>query len=241
MLAILVVPLAILEALPSASSPCDSAWRGFHRVWSEVAEAPIGYGEESLRLRQAFDRLRSQGDPRSTRCVAIERTAQALTEEYICLESSNPSCGGERMDSLVGEVVRIGEPDLLRVVQPLSWNLLPVIDSLLLRKSPRVRDLQTVLRRSALVYGPRPYLVDVCASRPFLGEPKVWEHCANFVFEVRGFPGWKAYRETLRRNARDSATRAQIDRIEPLGKVWLRESLHGDVSMVGSGTPDRHP
>lgn len=233
--------IAILAALLSASAPCDSAWRGFHRVWSEVMEAPIGYGEEGERLRRALAQLRSQADPRSPRCLAVRATAFALTEDYACVEASTASCGGSRMDSLVGEVVRSGEPDLLRVVQPISWNLLPVIDSLLLRKAPRVRDLQTVLRRSALVYGPRAYLVDVCASRPFLTEPKAWEHCANFVFEVRGLQGWRLYREALRKAVRDPSGRAEIDRIEPLGKVWLRESLHGNLTLAGPAPTSRVP
>lgn len=238
MLAILAS--AILVSLSGSASPCDPPWRGFQRIWSEVVEAPLGYGDESRRLRQALDELRSQLDSRSPRCLAIQSTAIALTEDYVCLESSAAPCGDGRMDSLVGVVVRSGEPDLLRVVQPISWNLLPVIDSLLLRKAPRVRDLQTVLRRSALVYGPRPYLVEVCATRPFLTEPEAWEHCANFVFAIRGMQGWKTYREDLLRAVRDSASRAEIDRIEPLGKVWLRESLHGGLSLVGPPASSPH-
>lgn len=233
--------IAILVALLSASSPCDSAWRGFHQAWSEVMVAPIGYGDESRHLRMALDRLRSQVDPRSPRCLAIQSTAIALTEDYACLEATSKACETDRMDSLVTQVVRFGEPDLLRVVQPISWTLLPVIDSLLLRKAPRARDLQTVLRRSALVYGPRPYLAEVCASRPFLTEPKVWEHCANFVYELHGLRGWKAYRDALRKVAPDSLSRAEIDRIEPLGKVWLRESLQGELSMIGPSLAPRDP
>jgi hypothetical protein len=223
--------VAILSAL-LGSSICDSSWRVFQKTWSEVVDASPGEVAGPSRLRTELDRLQQRTHRRTPRCESIRSAAAALTEEYACLERSTRSCDRVGLDSLVGEVVRGGEPDLLRVVHPISANLVPTIDSLLLRKARRSEDLRQTLRRSALSYGVRPYLIETCASHPFAVDPRTWEHCANYVYEFRGLQGWKTYRETIRKAARDSPSRREIDRIEPLGKAWLRESIYGGVSLL---------
>lgn len=223
--------VAILSVLLGSAS-CDSSWRVFQEAWSELVDASPGKDGGPIRLRTELGRLQQRTGRKSPRCESIRNAAAALTEEFSCLERTTHSCDRVGLDSLVGEVVRGGEPDLLRVVHPISANLVPLIDSLLLRKVRRAEDLRQTLRRSALSYGVRPYLIETCASRPFASDPGTWEHCANYVFEFRGTQGWKTYRETIRKAARDSASRQDIDRIEPLGKAWLRESIYGGVSLL---------
>lgn len=223
--------VAILSVL-LGSSICDSSWRVFHRAWTEAVDAFPVEPSGPARLRTEFDRLQQGTVRRTPRCASIRNAAAALTEEYACLESRTRPCDRVGLDSLVREVVRGGELDLLRVVHPISTNLVPLIDSLVLRKARRSEDLRQTLRRSALDYGVRHYLLETCAAQPFVLDPGTWEHCANYVYEFRGIKGWKSYRETIRKAARDEPSRAEIDRIEPLGKVWLRESIYGGVSLL---------
>lgn len=225
--------VAILMGLLGASA-CDSSWQVFQNAWSDVVESALGEQDGPSRLRAELQRLELRIDPRNPRCESIRNAAAALTREYICLEKPARSCDRAGLDSLVAQVIRGGQPDLLRMVHPISWSLIPAIDSVLLRKARRADDLRGTLRRSAMTYGLRPYLIEVCASRAFAKDPGTWEHCANYVYEYLGLEGWKLYRETIRKEAKDDDSRKEIDRIHPLGRVWLRESIHGGVSMLGS-------
>jgi len=226
--------VAILLSLLPGSSTCDSAWRSFQAVWAEVIETSAGEPTGLARLQVELDRLRQRASRRSARCETVRDAAAALTKEYACLESRPGSCDRIELDSLVAEVVRRGDVDLLRAERPISANMVPRIDSLVLAKARRSEDLRQTLRRSALDYGVRPYLLDACTWPSFAADPGTWEHCANYVFEFRGLQGWRKYRGAIRDAAGDDPVGQGIDRIEPLGKAWLRESIHGGVSFLGS-------
>ena len=229
--------LVVLLMAILGSSVCDSSWRAFQTIWSDVVGVPYAQEDGPSILRIELERLEQRIGGKSPRCESIVHAAAALTGEYTCLERPARDCNRGHLDSLVARVIHGGEPDLLRLVHPISWDLVPAIDSVLLRKQRRAEDLRKTLWRSALTYGVRPYLIELCASRPFSSDPGTWEHCANYVYEYRGDPGWKTYREVIRRAAPDSKSRQEIDRLEPVGKIWLRESLHGGVSMLG---PEGH-